>query len=73
MPDAQICRPGYKPVRRAYNGLASVNDSNHRYIDAARNVYRDLKSFDPTVQAATIDLTKTFNNTFTQKALTKYK
>jgi subtilisin family serine protease len=31
MPDAGICRPGYKPVRRAYNGLASVNDSNHHY------------------------------------------
>jgi serine protease len=31
MPEAGICRPGFKPVYRAYNGLAAVNDSNHRY------------------------------------------
>ena len=31
IPDAGICRPGFKPVYRTYNGLAAVNDSNHRY------------------------------------------
>lgn len=31
MPEAGICRPGYKPIYRAYNGLAAVNDTNHRY------------------------------------------
>lgn len=31
LPDAGICRAGYKPIYRAYNGLAAVNDSNHRY------------------------------------------
>lgn len=29
MPDAGICRPGYKPVYRSYNGLAAVNDSDY--------------------------------------------
>ena len=42
-------------------------------MDAARSVYRDLKSFDPGVQNATVDLAKTINMTFTQKADQKYK
>ena len=42
-------------------------------IEAARNVYRDLKSFDPGVQNATIDLAKTFDASFALKAAQKYK
>ena len=42
-------------------------------IEAARNVYRDLKSFDPGVQNATIDLAKTFDSSFALKAAQKYK
>ena len=42
-------------------------------MDAAQNVYRDLKTFDPGVQSATVDLAKTFNMTFQQKAAQKYK
>ena len=42
-------------------------------IEAARNVYRDLKSFDPGVQGATIDLAKTFDASYALKAAQKYK
>jgi sulfonate transport system substrate-binding protein len=41
--------------------------------EAAQSVYRDLKTFDPGVQTATVDLTKTVNMTFQQKAAQKYK
>jgi NitT/TauT family transport system substrate-binding protein len=42
-------------------------------IDAAQAVYRDLKSFDPQVQTATVDVAKSFNMTFQQKAAQKYR
>jgi NitT/TauT family transport system substrate-binding protein len=42
-------------------------------MDGARNVYKVLNSFEPTVQAAKIDLAKTFDNSFVQKALKKYR
>jgi NitT/TauT family transport system substrate-binding protein len=41
--------------------------------EAAQSVYRDLKTFDPGVQGATLYLTKTVNMTFQQKAAQKYK
>lgn len=70
-PEYYVDRALYKASLE--KNLESFSPDGLISIDAARNVYRDLKSFDPTVQAATIDLTKTFNNAFTQKALTKYK
>jgi NitT/TauT family transport system substrate-binding protein len=42
-------------------------------MEAARNVYRDLKSFDPGVQSANVDLAKTFDASFALKAAQKYK
>ncbi|HEY3179107.1 MAG TPA: ABC transporter substrate-binding protein [Casimicrobiaceae bacterium] len=42
-------------------------------VDAAQAVYRDLKSFDPQVQTATVDVAKSFNMTFQQKAAQKYR
>jgi NitT/TauT family transport system substrate-binding protein len=42
-------------------------------VEAGRNVLRDLKSFDPTVQSATVDVAKTINMTFQQKAAQKYR
>jgi len=43
-------------------------------MDAAQAVYRDLRSFDPQIQAApSVDLAKTFNMTFQQKAVAKFK
>jgi len=40
---------------------------------ASDNVYRDLKTFDPGLQNATVDLGKTVNMQFAQKAAAKYK
>jgi len=40
-------------------------------MQGAQNVYRVLKSFEPSVQSAKIDLAKTFDNSFVQKALKK--
>lgn len=39
----------------------------------AQNVFKVLNSFEPTVQAAKINLAKTYDNSFAQKALKKYK
>ncbi len=40
---------------------------------ARRTSIKVLNSFEPTVQAAKIDLAKTFDNSFAQKALKKYR
>jgi len=40
---------------------------------APENVYRDLKTFDPGLQNATVDLAKTVNMQFAQKAAQKFK
>jgi NitT/TauT family transport system substrate-binding protein len=42
-------------------------------VEAGQNVTRDLKTFDPTVEKANIDVAKTINMTFQQKAAQKYK
>ncbi len=42
-------------------------------MDGAKNVYNVLNSFEPTVQAAKIDLAKTYDNSFVQKALKTYR
>lgn len=42
-------------------------------LAAAQSVYRDLKTFDPQLQNATVDLSKTFDMTFQQKAAARYK
>jgi NitT/TauT family transport system substrate-binding protein len=42
-------------------------------MDGAKNVFKVLNSFEPAVQAAKIDLAKTFDNSFAQKALKKYR
>ena len=41
--------------------------------EATENVYRDLKTFDPGVQKATVDLAKTIDMTFAQKAAQKFR
>jgi NitT/TauT family transport system substrate-binding protein len=40
---------------------------------APENVYRDLRTFDPGLQNATVDLAKTVNMQFAQKAAAKFK
>jgi len=42
-------------------------------MEGAKNVYKVLNSFEPAVQSAKIDLVKTFDNSFAQKALKKYR
>ena len=42
-------------------------------LQAGQNVLRDLKSFDETVQKANIDLSKTIDMSFAQKAAQKYR
>lgn len=44
MPEAGICRQGFKPIFRAYNGLAALNDSNHRYTVDAFEYQRMLQA-----------------------------
>lgn len=41
--------------------------------EAVQNVYKVLRSFDPTVAGAKIDLSKTYDNSFVLQALKKYK
>ena len=42
-------------------------------LAGAQNVFKVLNSFEPTVQAAKIDLAKTYDNSFAQKALKKFR
>jgi NitT/TauT family transport system substrate-binding protein len=68
----------YYTDRALYKAALEKNLESFRHdgaisLDAARNVYRDLKTFDPQLQNATVDLAKTFNMTFQQKAAQKYK
>jgi NitT/TauT family transport system substrate-binding protein len=42
-------------------------------LEAGRNVARDLKLFDPAMQNVNVDVAKTINMTFQQKAAQKYK
>jgi NitT/TauT family transport system substrate-binding protein len=70
--------PEYYTDRTLYKAsleknMESFSPDGMMSSDAALNVLRDLKTFDPTVQAANIDVAKAFNNTFTQKALAKFK
>jgi NitT/TauT family transport system substrate-binding protein len=39
----------------------------------AQNVFKVLNAFEPAVQAAKIDLTRTYDNSYAQRALKKYK
>jgi NitT/TauT family transport system substrate-binding protein len=53
---------------------AAFSPTGEMNMAAAKNVYGVLKSFEPSVQAASkIDLTRTFDNSFVEKALKKYK
>jgi len=68
----------YYADKTLYKAALEKNLESYRHdgavgIEAARNVYRDLKSFDPGVQNATVDLAKTFDSSFALKAAQKYK
>jgi NitT/TauT family transport system substrate-binding protein len=70
--------PEYYTDRAQYKAALEKNIETYKHDgliseEAGRNVLRDLKTFDPTVQAATVDIAKTVNMTFTQKAGQKYR
>jgi NitT/TauT family transport system substrate-binding protein len=68
----------YYADKALYKAALEKNIETYRHdgvigTEATRNVYRDLKSFDPGVQNATVDLAKTIDMSFAQKAAQKYK
>ena len=69
----------YYTDKAAYKAALEKNLETYKHdgaigMDAAQAVYRDLKSFDPQIQAApSVDLAKTIDMTFQQKAAQKYK
>ena len=70
--------PEYYSDRGLYKAALEKNLETYKHdgfigAEAGQNVLRDLKSFDPTVQNATVDVAKTVNMTFQQKAAQKYR
>jgi len=70
--------PDYYTDRAQYKAALEKNLNSYKHdgsipLEAGQNVTRDLKTFDPTVQKATIDIAKTVNMSFQQKAAQKYR
>jgi NitT/TauT family transport system substrate-binding protein len=70
--------PEYYTDKALYKAALEKNLETYKHdgsiaIDAGRNVLRDLRTFDQTVQNANIDVAKTINMTFQQKAAQKFK
>ncbi len=70
--------PEYYADRALYKAALEKNLETFKHdgiisVEAGQNVLRDLKTFDPTVQAATIDIPKTLNMSFAQKAGQKFR
>ncbi len=68
----------YYTDKAFYKSALEKNIESYRHdgtigVEAGQNVLRDLKSFDPTIQGATVDVTKTINMSFAQKAGQKYR
>ena len=68
--------PEYYADRALYKAALEKNLDGFKHdgfisAEAGQNVLRDLRSFDPTVQAAKVDVAKTVNMTFQQKAAQK--
>jgi len=53
--------------------LAALSPDGLMTMEGAKNVYDVLNAFEPSVKAAKIELEKTFDNSFAQKALAKYR
>ena len=53
--------------------LAALSPDGLMTTEGAKNVFNVLNAFEPSVKAAKIDLQQTFDNSFVQKALAKYK
>ena len=70
--------PDYYSDKALYKSALEKNLETYKHdgsisLDAGRNVARDLKLFDPTMQNANVDVAKTINMTFQRKAAQKYK
>jgi NitT/TauT family transport system substrate-binding protein len=70
--------PDYYTDKALYKAALEKNLETYKHdgsisLEAGRNVARDLKLFDPTMQNANVDVAKTINMTFQQKAAQKYK
>ena len=68
----------YAADRAVYKAALEKNLETYRHdgiisVEAGQNVLRDLKSFDPTIQSVSVDVAKTINMTFAQKAGQKYR
>ena len=68
----------YAADRAVYKAALEKNLETYRHegiisVEAGQNVLRDLKSFDPTIQSVNVDVAKTINMTFAQKAAQKYR
>ncbi len=66
---------GDKAVYKAAleKNLEGYSPDGRMTMAGARNVYKVLNQFEPSVMAARIDLDKTFDNRFVEQALKKYK
>jgi NitT/TauT family transport system substrate-binding protein len=70
--------PDYYADKALYKAALEKNLETYKHdgsisLEAGRNVARDLKLFDPTMQNANVDVARTINMTFQQKAAQKYK
>ena len=70
--------PDYYSDKALYKAALEKNIETYKHdgsisLEAGRNVARDLKLFDPTMQNVNVDVAKTINMTFQQKAAQKYK
>src|SRR5205085_448631 len=80
MPDQIVASvpPEYYTDRALYKAALEKNIETFRHdgaipLDAQRNVEHDLLTFDPTMKGAKIDLAKTINMSFQQKAAARFK
>ena len=68
----------YAADRAVYKAALEKNLETYRHdgiisVEAGQNVLRDLMSFDPTIQSVKVDVAKTINMTFAQKAAQKFR
>ncbi len=73
-----VVPPEYYTDKALYLAALKANLETYRHdgvisMAAAQSVYKDLKTFDPGLQNTTVDLAKTLDMAFVQKAAQKYR
>ncbi len=73
-----VVPPEYYTDKALYTAALKANLDGFKHdgsisLAAAQGVYKDLKTFDPGLQNATVDLSKTLDMAFAQKAAQKYR